>query len=62
MMTNITQGRIDSITEMFDGMRKAPSNTDIFCMIAATVDCYNEDKMTMDEALKIIVDVAKDVV
>lgn len=42
--------------------KHAPTNGDIFCMIAATVDCYHEDKMTMDEALKIIVDVVKDVV
>ena len=39
-----------------------PTNQDIFCMIAATIDCYNGDKMTMDEALKIIVNVVKDVV
>ena len=39
-----------------------PTNKDIFCLIAATIDCYNEDMMTMDEALKIIVNVAKDVV
>ena len=39
-----------------------PTNEDIFSMIAATVEMYQEDKMTMGEALKIIVNVAKDVV
>ena len=42
--------------------KPTPTNQDIFCMIAATVEMYQEDKMTMDEALKTIVDVAKDVV
>lgn len=42
--------------------KPTPSNQDIFCTIAATVEMHHEDKMTIDEALKIIVDVAKDVV
>ena len=42
--------------------KPTPTNQDIFSMIAATVEMYQEDKMTMDEALKMIVNVAKDVV
>ena len=42
--------------------KPTPTNHEIFCLIAATVEMYHEDKMTMDEALKIIVDVAKDVI
>ena len=39
-----------------------PTNEAIFCLISATVEMYHEDKMTMDEVLKIIVNVVKDVV
>ena len=42
--------------------KQTPTNNEIFCMIAATVEMYHEDKMTMDEALYFIVDIAKDVV
>ena len=42
--------------------KPTPTNEDIFAMIAATVEMCHEDKMTMDEALKIIVDVAKDAI
>ena len=42
--------------------KPTPTNDDIFFMIAATVECYNQDDLTMDEALYFIVDIAKDVV